>query len=146
AVKDEGQHSLAGVGSVWRQFPSPLRRLLVSDILARWCEGMPRELMILYCVAQLVTLGELTPAAAAAFYVGVLLAVMNATSLILYLPIGHLSSRASSVRKPFIGLTFIFFALFPITVVALGQVWGMWGLAIAFVVGGMREIGEPSRK
>lgn len=136
-----------------RRFDPQLRRLLVSDILARWCDGMPRELMILYCVpilAAVLRAGTQTPeeqsAAAVAFYVGVLLIVKEVTSLLLYLPIGHWASRAGAAKKPFIGLTFVFFALFPLALVTLSGWAGVWGMVLAFVVGGLREFGEPARK
>jgi hypothetical protein len=132
--------------SILRRFDPQLRRLLVSDILARWCEGMARELVILYCVALLVQSRTADLAAGTAFYVSVLLSVMNATSLVLYLPLGHLASRAGAAKKPFIGVTFVFFALFPLSVVTLGPAFGRWGLVLAFVVGGLREVGEPARK
>jgi MFS family permease len=137
-----------------RRFHPQLRRLLVSDICVRWCDAMPRELMILYCVPILASLlrtseaqaaAELS-AAAVAFYVGVLLVVLNVTSLALYLPVGHWASKSGAAKKPFIGLTFVFFALFPITLAALGGSAGIWGLVLAFVVGGLREFGEPARK
>jgi MFS family permease len=136
------------------RFDPQLRRLLVSEICVRFCDAMPRELVILYCVPILAarlpgagarTAAELS-AAAVAFYVGVLLVVMNLTSLVLYLPIGHWASRGGAAKKPFIGLTFVFFALFPLALVALGGAFGVWGLVLAFVVGGLREFGEPARK
>jgi MFS family permease len=131
--------------ALWRKFDPQLRRLLVSDILARWCEGMPREFVILYCLAGLELHGW-ERREATTFYTSVLLVVMQVTSLLLYLPIGHLASKAGAAKKPFIGLTFVFFALFPLTLVVLGPRLGMWGLIVAFVVAGMREIGEPARK
>lgn len=132
--------------AILRLFDPQLRRLLVSDILARWSEGMAREFLILFCLPILVRSGGLTPKEAAAFYVTVLLSVMHATSLALYLPIGHLASKPGAAKKPFIGLTFVFFSLFPLSVVLLGPAWGEWGLVPAFVVGGLREVGEPARK
>src|SRR5205807_9790103 len=114
--------------AVLRRFDPQLRRLLVSDILARWCEGMPREFVILYCVSLLCRARGWAPAEAAAFYVAVLLSVMNGTSLVLYVPIGHLASKAGAAKKPFIGLTFVFFALFPIALVTLGPLEGLGGL------------------
>jgi MFS family permease len=128
------------------QFDPQLRRLLVSDILARWCEGLPREFVILYCVAVLRQAHGWTAAEASAYYVAVLLSVMNAASLVLYLPIGHWASKAGPAKKPFIGVTFVFFALFPLALVLLGPLEAAWGLVLAFVVGGCREIGEPARK
>jgi MFS family permease len=132
--------------AVLRRFDPQLRQLLVSDILARWCDGMPRELIVLYCVPLLLRSQARSPAEAAAFYVAVLLSVMNFTSLALYLPMGHWASKAGTAKKPFIGLTFAFFALFPLTLVTLGTTAGVWGLVAAFIVGGLREIGEPARK
>jgi len=137
-----------------RRFDPQLRRLLISDICVRWCDGMPRELIILYCVSILAPLlrtseaqtpAELS-AAAVAFYVAVLLVVMNGTSLLLYLPVGHWASKGGAAKKPFIGLTFVFFALFPLALVTLGNSLGVWGLVLAFVVAGLREFGEPARK
>ncbi|MGH9938363.1 MAG: MFS transporter, partial [Blastocatellia bacterium] len=46
-------------------------------------------------------------------------------------------------RKPFVIATFICFALFPLAIVFAS---GFASLVAAFVVGGLREIGEPSRK
>jgi MFS family permease len=128
-----------------KKFDPQLRRLLISDVLARWCDGMPREFMILYCISVLSQRGY-TVAAAAALYLSVLLTVMNVTSLVLYLPIGHFASQAGAAKKPFIGLTFVFFALFPISLALLGPLQEIWALVLVFVIGGMREIGEPARK
>jgi MFS family permease len=132
--------------SLLRQFDPQLRRLLVSDILARWCEGLAREFVILYCISNLVVFQGWSLVEASAFYVSMLLGVMNVTSLILYLPVGHLASLEGAAKKPFIGLTFIFFALFPLTLASLGAAWGVWGLVLGFIIGGLREIGEPARK
>ena len=44
--------------------------------------------------------------------------------------------------QPFIGLTFVFFALFPLTLILVPDGW-IW---LAFIVYGLREIGEPARK
>ena len=137
-----------------RRLDPQLRRLLVSEICVRWCDAMPRELIILYCVPILApllrtsatqTFAQLS-VMAVAFYVGVLLVVMNVTSLLIYLPIGHWASKPGAGKKPFIGLTFVFFALFPLTLVTLGGSWGIWGMVLAFVVSGLREFGEPARK
>jgi MFS family permease len=132
--------------SLLRTYDPQLRRLLVSDILARWCDGMPREFVILYCVSVLVERLGWSRDDAVAFYPSVLLVVMQVASLLLYLPIGHLASKEGAAKKPFIGVTFVFFALFPLTLVVLGPLAGVGGLVIAFIVGGMREIGEPARK
>jgi MFS family permease len=72
---------------------------------------------------------------------GVFFAVQHLTALATYLPIGRLTSTVG--LQPFIGVTFVFFALFPL---ALALLPGGWWLALAFVVNGLRETGEPARK
>ena len=72
---------------------------------------------------------------------GLLIALQVATSILAYLPAARLSERIG--RKPLVTATFLAFAAFPVCVaVARGPV----ALALAFVMGGLRELGEPSRK
>jgi MFS family permease len=72
---------------------------------------------------------------------GWLTSLQMLVSIVAYIPIAKLSDRLN--RKPFILLTFIFFALFPLALVYADN----YALIIAaFVVGGLREIGEPARK
>jgi MFS family permease len=63
------------------------------------------------------------------------------TSILSYVPGAWLGRRVGS--KPVIMLTFVAFALFPLAVVAATS---YVGLVLAFVVGGLRELGEPARK
>ena len=70
-------------------------------------------------------------AEASACYVSLLLGTMNFTSLLLYLPIGHLASLEGAAKKPFIGVTFVFFALFPLSLVTLGVAFLVLGHARA---------------
>ncbi len=125
-----------------RSFPPDLKRLLAADILARWAEGLAGPFIILYCVpilSQDAIVGTAT-------YQSVLLNIQAVTNIVLYLVIGPLASREGLAKKPYIGLTFLFFALFPFSLVAFGLTGGTIGLALAFVIGGFREIGEPARK
>ena len=128
-----------------RQFHPELRKLLLADIFARLAEGMPRELFVLYAVTSSDALGlgmfHVNPAR-----FGQLLAIMAFTSLLTYIPIGYIASRPGGEKKPFIALTFVFFALFPLAFWSLGRLLGIWGLIIAYVIAGLREIGEPARK
>jgi len=73
--------------------------------------------------------------------VGLLFALQNTVALLTYLPIGRMTTMVG--LQPFIGLTFIFFALFPLS---LALAPDGYGLGLAFVVWGLREIGEPARK
>jgi MFS family permease len=117
---------------VWRSFHCALKRLLVSDIIIRTCEGLTEVFVLLYVTN--VTGGSLAQ-------YGVLVAVQMTTAIIVYVPSAKLADRVG--RKPFVIATFTCFALFP-AAVALAPNFG--ALIVAFVVGGLREIGEPSRK
>ena len=46
-------------------------------------------------------------------------------------------------RRPFIIATFCAFALYPLAIISAHD---FTGLVIAFIIGGLREIGEPARK
>ncbi|HKR02390.1 MAG TPA: MFS transporter [Pyrinomonadaceae bacterium] len=120
------------IRGVWRSFHHALKRLLVSDIIIRTCEGMTDILIILYVTNVL--------GVSVARY-GVLVAVQLTTSILVYIPAARIAGRIG--RKPFVIATFICFAFFPIAVVLSN---GFGWLVLAFVVGGLREIGEPSRK
>jgi len=120
------------VRGVWRSFHFALKRLLVSDIIIRLCEGLAEVFIVIY----------VTDVGGASFaQYGMLVAIQMTTSIVVYLPAARIADRIG--RKPFVIATFLCFALFPLAV-ALATNFGM--LAAAFVVGGLREIGEPSRK
>jgi MFS family permease len=122
----------ASARGVWRSFPRPLRRLLLSDVFIRTCEGMVDIFLVLYAL-NVVGIG--------APQFGVLIAVQMTTSILCYLPAARLADRIG--RKPFVIATFSAFSLFPVAVVLAHS---FAGLVVAFVIGGLREIGEPSRK
>ncbi len=127
---------------LFRRFDPNLKRLLAADIAARWAEGMIEPFVILFCIPII----EAEHGQATVIYQSVLLSIMAATSMACYLIIGPLASREGLAKKPYIGLTFFFFAIFPISLIVLGEAFGTIGLAFAFAIGGMREIGEPARK
>jgi MFS family permease len=122
----------ADITAVWRSLPGPLRRLLVSDICIRTCDAMVDVFLVLYAV-------NVVHISAPAF--GGLIGVQMATVILCSLPAAHLADRIG--RKPFVIATFVAFATFPLAVVAARS---LAGLVAAFVVGGLREIGEPARK
>jgi MFS family permease len=121
-----------GARAIVRSFHPTLRRLLLAEIFTRWCDWLVREFVVLYLIA----VRGVDPA-----YAGILFAVQSVTALLTYLPIGRMTAVVG--LQPFIGLTFVFFALFPLS---LAVVPDGWGLILAFVVYGLREIGEPARK
>ena len=120
------------LGGVWRSFHGALKRLLVSDIIIRTCEGLAEVFIILYATNIIgVSLAEY----------GALVAVQMTTAILVYIPSAKIADRIG--RKPFVIATFLCFALFPLAVVAAR---GFSSLVVAFIIGGLREIGEPSRK
>jgi MFS family permease len=120
------------MGGVWSSFHPTLKRLLASDIVIRMCEGMADIFVVLYATNIIgVTIPEY----------GVLVAIQLMTAILIYVPSAKIAGRVG--RKPFVIATFFCFALYPIAVI-LAHNFG--GLVLALVVGGLREIGEPSRK
>jgi MFS family permease len=109
-----------------------LRRLLIADCLIRLCEGLPEVFLVVWAF-------EIVKVSAAEY--GILIALLMATAIASYFPAALLAGRAE--KKPFVVLTYVFFTLFPIAVV-LSHSYA--ALLAAFVVGGLREIGEPARK
>ena len=120
------------MSGVWDSFHPTLKRLLASDIVIRMCEGMADIFVVLYVTnVSGVTIPKY----------GVLVAVQLMTAILIYVPSAKVAARVG--RKPFVIATFFCFALYPITVI-LAHNFGV--LILAFIVGGLREIGEPSRK
>ena len=118
--------------TVVKTFTPALRELLVSDILIRFCERIPYAFIILWAMDS----GGVT-----AQQYGYLIAFEMVTAMFCYIPVAHLADKYG--RRPFVLITFVFFTLFPVTLL-----WAhdfKW-LALAFVVRGLKEFGEPARK
>ena len=130
-IAHEAQRSI-NIFGVWKSFHGRLKRLLISDIFIRTCEGMTDVLVILYVT-------DVLHVSVARF--GTLLAILFTTTLLIYLPASKAADRIG--RRPFIIATFCAFALYPLAVVSARD---FIGLVIAFIIGGLREIGEPARK
>ena len=125
-------HASINIFGVWKSLRSNLKRLLISDIFIRTCEGMADVLVILY-VTNVLHMSM------ARF--GTLLAILFTTTLLIYVPAAKAADRVG--RRPFIIATFCAFALYPLAVISAHD---FPGLVIAFIIGGLREIGEPARK
>src|SRR6266853_916369 len=120
------------MGGVWNRFHPTLKRLLASDIVIRMCEGLADIFVVLYVTSLIgITIPKY----------GVLVAIQLTTAILIYVPSAKIAGRVG--RKPFVIATFFCFALYPVAVI-LAHNFG--GLVLAFIVGGLREIGEPSRK
>jgi MFS family permease len=121
-----------GIRGVWRALPASLRWLLLADVFARTCESMVDVFVVLYATN---IVGATAP------QYGMLVAVEMITAVLVYLPAAKAADRLG--RKPFVIATYVAFALFPLAVA-----WSrtVSALVLAFVVAGLREIGEPARK
>ncbi|HEX5835789.1 MAG TPA: MFS transporter, partial [Pyrinomonadaceae bacterium] len=121
-----------GIVGVWQTFHTALKRLLVSDVIIRTCEGMTGVITILYVTGvQRFTIKQY----------GTLIAIQAVTSILVYIPAARIADRVG--RKPFVIATFLSFALFPLAIIVASN---FVLIVLAFVIGGLREIGEPARK
>lgn len=125
-------HPPTNIFGVWRSLPTALRWLLLSDVFIRTCDGMVDVFLVLYATN---VIGISAPR------FGFLIGVQMATSIAAYLPASVVADRIG--RKPVVAATFVAFSLFPVAVV-LSHAFS--ALVLAFVVGGLRELGEPARK
>ena len=121
-----------GFLQVVRKFSPALRELLVSDILIRFCERIPYAFVVLWAIDH---------GGVSAQQFGVLVAFEMVTAMLCYIPVAHLADKYG--RRPFVLLTFVFFTLFPVSLLwAHSFGW----LAFAFVIRGLKEFGDPARK
>ena len=109
-----------------------LGRLLVSDIMIRFCEQIPYAFVVIWCLHY----AQVSP-----IQFGVLTTVEMITAMLIYIPIAYLADRSS--KKPFVVMTFFFFTFFPL-VLLFSRSFGL--LVFAFVLRGLKEFGEPTRK
>ncbi|MCL4868104.1 MAG: MFS transporter [Anaerolineae bacterium] len=109
-----------------------LRKLLVSDILVRFCEQIPYAFVVIWCVS----INKITP-----LQFGLLTTIEMVTAVLVYIPVAYLADK--STKKPFVVTTFVFFMIFPLTLL-VARSFGM--MVIAFVIRGLKEFGEPTRK
>jgi MFS family permease len=111
-----------------------MKRLLTTDILIRFCEQIPYAFVVIWCMKAI-------PEPVTAVQFGVLTTVEMATAVLVYIPVAYLADR--STKKPFVLMTFVFFTLFPLVLLYCRS---MEWLVAAFVLRGLKEFGEPTRK
>ena len=111
-----------------------LKRLLISDILIRFCEQIPYAFVVVWCMKTIT-------APVTAFQFGVLTSFEMATAVLIYVPVAYFADR--STKRPFVVTTFIFFTLFPLVLLFCQSF--TW-LVLAFILRGLKEFGEPTRK
>ena len=112
----------------------PLKRLLVADILVRFCEQIPYAFVVVWCMK---TISD--PVTALSF--GILTAIEMTVAMLVYIPVAYLADK--STKKPFVVITFMFFTFFPL-VLFFCQSFTL--LVFAFILRGLKEFGEPTRK
>jgi len=115
-----------------REFNSPMRRLLLSDILIRFCERVPYAWVVIFAMDYI---------GVSARQVGILIAIEMLAATICIIPASHYADRHG--REPFVVVTFIMFTLFPISLLMSRS---FSALVVAFVIRGLKEFGDPSRK
>jgi len=120
------------IRAVFRALPVSLKRLLTADCIVRIGEGMAASFVVLFVTTSLHY---------SARDYGILYAVQQTIAILFYLPAGRLAEFTG--RRPLVLLTFVFFALFPLAV-RLASTFP--ALLVAFVIGGLKEFGEPARK
>jgi MFS family permease len=115
-----------------REFNRPMRRLLLSDILIRFCERIPYAWVVIFAMDYIGVSGE---------QVGVLTTIEMLAATLCIIPASHYADRHG--REPFVIATFIMFTLFPISLLMSRS---FSALVIAFVIRGLKEFGDTSRK
>jgi MFS family permease len=115
-----------------RGFSSPMRRLLLSDILVRFCERIPYAWVVIFAMDYIGVSGK---------QVGVLTTIEMVTATLCIVPASHYADRYQ--REPFVIATFVMFTIFPISLL-MSRSFSM--LVIAFIIRGFKEFGDTSRK
>jgi MFS family permease len=115
-----------------REFNAPMRRLLLSDILIRFCERIPYAWAVIFAMDYI---------GMSAKQVGVLTMIEVLIASLCIIPASHFADKYR--REPFVIVTFIMFTLFPLSLL-VSRSFTM--LAIAFAIRGLKEFGDTSRK
>ena len=141
-IEDQPRPSAPSMGNnpwrLLRRFSPQLKSLLASDILIRFCEQIPYAYVVLWCMRPVA--GYHTAHVTATQF-GLLTATEMATAVAIYLPVAKMADKSS--KKPFVVITFVNFALFPL-LLFFSRSFAM--LIVAFVLRGLKEFGEPTRK
>src|SRR5436190_1199763 len=140
-IRDEPKEETTGERlTFWQslhEFNSPMRRLLLSDILIRFCERIPYAWVVIFAMDYI---------GVNARQVGVLITVEMLAATLCIIPASHYADRYG--REPFVIVTFIMFTLFPISLL-ISHAFPSYSFAlliVAFIVRGFKEFGDTSRK
>ena len=119
------------------EFNSPMRRLLLSDILVRFCERIPYAWVVIFAMDYIGVSGK---------QIGMLTTVEMLAAIVCIIPASYYADRYG--REPFVIVTFIMFTLFPVSlIVARAYPTYSFGLlVVAFMIRGLKEFGDTPRK
>ena len=120
-----------------REFNSPMRRLLLSDILVRFCERIPYAWVVIFAMDYI---------GVSAKQVGMLTAVEMLAAILCIIPASYYADRYG--REPFVIVTFIMFTLFPVSLIVSRAfpTYALGLLVVAFIIRGLKEFGDTPRK
>ena len=110
-----------------------LKRLLVCDILVRFCEQIPYAFVVVWSMKSITH-----PVSAVQF--GFLTGIEMVTAMLVYIPVAYLADK--NTKKPFVVITFAIFTFFPL-VLFFCQTF-TW-LVFAFILRGFNEFCEATR-
>lgn len=113
-------------------FNPALRGLLASDILIRFAEQIPYAFVVIWAVEN----NHLT-----ALQFGLLTTIEMVVAMLVYIPVARLADTYG--KKRFVLITFGFFTLFPLVLLFAHS---FWTFVVAFLIRGLKEFGEPTRK
>ena len=116
----------------FRNLSGPLRNLLASDILIRFAEQIPYAFVVVWVVNN----NGISP-----FQFGILTTIEMVTAVLVYIPVAYLADKYG--KKQFVLMTFVFFTAFPL-VLSFSRTFPI--LILAFILRGLKEFGEPTRK
>ncbi len=119
---------------LFRLMNPSMKGLLITDILIRFCEQIPYAFVVIWCMKSIAS-----PVSAVQF--GLLTTIEMATAVLVYIPVAYMADKTT--KKPFVLITFVFFTLFPL-VLMYSRTFEM--LVLAFILRGLKEFGEPTRK
>ena len=129
---DDTRRAVGNPIKLWAEVPPRLRNLLLSDILVRFCEQIPYAFVVVWSMKVVEV---------SALQFGILTGVEMTTAMVVYIPTAYFADRG--IRKPFVVTTFWIFTAFPLLLLFSTSYPLLIG---AFIVRGLKEFGEPTRK
>lgn len=126
------REALPNIGQTFGLMSKDLKVLLISDIFVRFAEQLPYAFVVVWVMNH---------KGFSSVDFSILTLVEMVTAMIVYIPVAYLSERVSN--KWLVVITFGFFTVFPLFLM-ISNSFPM--LILAFVIRGLKEFGEPTRK